>query len=262
MTEQPGERAERPGAEDGAHDGADAARTPNAEAGTSAAAESSPQAVPGGRMGQLVSAEEFSFADAVGGWRGFIESVAPGFVFVLAFLTVGGMRIPVLAAVVTMVVLVVIRLIQRSSIQQALAGVVGVAIGAIWAWRTGEPEDYFVPGLWINAIYGIATIGTMVVRWPLVGIVWGLFQGDWKGWRDQPGQMRVMQRATAVLVVMYAFRLAVQLPLYLTDQVAALGTARLAMGVPLFALTLWVVWLMVRSAAPRPEPPDQPQPTQ
>ncbi|WP_061962220.1 DUF3159 domain-containing protein [Demequina flava] len=225
------------------------------------AIEAASQKASEGRIGQMLSSDEFSFQEAVGGWRGFIESVAPGFVFVLMFLTVGGMRVPVIAAVATMAVLVVIRLIQRSSIQQALAGAVGVAIGAIWAWRTGEPEDYFVPGLWINTIYGIGTVISMVVRWPLVGIVVGLIHGDWKGWRSDPVQMRVFQRATAVLVGMYILRLAVQLPLYFTDQVAALGTARLAMGVPLFALTLWVVWLMVRNATPRPEPQDPPQPT-
>ncbi|WP_062073560.1 DUF3159 domain-containing protein [Demequina sediminicola] len=215
-----------------------------------------------GRWGKLADAEEFSFTEAVGGWRGFVESVAPGFVFVLVFLTVGGMQVPVIAAVATMVILVVIRLAQRSSIQQALSGSIGVAIGAIWAWRTGEARDFYVFGLWINIVYGLGTLLSMAVRWPLVGIVMGLFQGDWKGWRTDPVRVRIYQRATAILVVMYALRLVVQVPLYLADQTAALGTARLAMGVPLFALTLWVVWLMVRNAGPRQAPEDQPQQTQ
>lgn len=226
------------------------------------AAEAASEALNAGRLGQVMQAEEFSFADAIGGWRGFAESVAPGFVFVVAFLVDGGMRVPVIAAVVTMLVLVAVRLVQRSTIQQALTGAVGVAIGAIWAWRTGEPSDYFVWGLWINIIYGAATVVSMAVRWPLVGIAVGLLRGDWTSWRKDPRQMRVMQRASALLVAMYAVRLAVQLPLYLSDQTAALGVARLAMGVPLFALILWVVWLMVQSAAPRQEPQDPPQQTQ
>ncbi|MBN9325453.1 MAG: DUF3159 domain-containing protein, partial [Cellulomonas sp.] len=43
-------------------------------------------------------------------------------------------------------------------------------------------------------------------------------------------------------------RLAVQVPLYLQSDVAWLGTAKLAMGLPLTALVLWVSWRMVRAA--------------
>lgn len=215
-----------------------------------------------GRVGAILSSDEFSFQDAVGGWRGFFESVAPGIVFVVLFLTEGGMKVPVIAAVITMVILVIVRLIQRSSIQQALAGSVGVAIGAIWAWRTGDATDYFTPGLWINGIYAVGVIVSMLVKWPAVGIVMGALNGDWKGWRSDPALMRVYQRATAVVAGLFLLRLAVQVPLALADQTAALGTARLAMGVPLFALTLWVVWLMVRNATPRQERPAPPQQTQ
>jgi Protein of unknown function (DUF3159) len=50
---------------------------------------------------------------------------------------------------------------------------------------------------------------------------------------------------------LFLLRLAVQLPLYLAGAVVALGIARTAMGLPLFALGLWLTWLMVRrSAAP------------
>ncbi|WP_084078182.1 DUF3159 domain-containing protein [Demequina sp. NBRC 110057] len=212
-------------------------------------------------LGQALNSEEFNLAEAVGGWRGFAEAAAPGVVFVAAYLIDGSMQVPVIAAVVTMLILVAVRLVQRSSIQQALSGAVGVAIGAIWAWRTGEPSDYFVGGLWLNGAYLVGLVISMLVRWPAVGIVAGLLRGEGTGWRTRRGEMRAMQVATAILVAMFALRLAVQVPLYLSDQVAALGTARLAMGVPLFALTLWAVWIVVRSAAPASETQDPPQPT-
>ncbi len=37
-------------------------------------------------VGKLLGAERFSFADAIGGWRGLVESSLPGFVYVVAFL--------------------------------------------------------------------------------------------------------------------------------------------------------------------------------
>jgi hypothetical protein len=45
---------------------------------------------------------------------------------------------------------------------------------------------------------------------------------------------------------MFVLRLLVQLPLYAADAVTALGAARLAMGVPLFGLTVWLSWLVLR----------------
>lgn len=220
-----------------------------------------PAAQRGGRVGDVLTSEDFSFAEAVGGWRGFVESAAPGIVFVIAYLGWGGWRIPVIASVATVAVMVVVRLIQRSSVQQALAGVLGVGIGALWAWRSGDAGGYFVPGLWANGLYLAGLLISMAVRWPAVGVVVGLLKGWGTSWRADARVMRVMQLGTAVVAGMFALRLAVQLPLYLAGAVAPLGTARLAMGVPLFALTLWLVWLLVRNAAPRSTPQDPPQTT-
>jgi hypothetical protein len=214
------------------------------------------------RMGLLGQSDTFSFEAAVGGWRGLIESVAPGIVFVAAYVVWGGFRIPAIAAVSTVAVLVLVRLAQRSSPQQALAGVVGVGSGAVWAWRSGDARGFFEPGLWINAAYFAAFAISMVVRWPLVGVVVGLIRGTGMAWRQDPMAMRAMQWGTAIFAGLYALRLLVQLPLYFAGEVAALGTVKLVMGVPLFALTLWLVWLLVRNAIPGSTPQDPPPPTQ
>ena len=61
---------------------------------------------------------------------------------------------------------------------------------------------------------------------------------------------RAARRGTVTLAAMFALRLVVEVPLYLAGDraVAALGVARIVLGLPLFALTLWLVWLMVRPA--------------
>jgi thiol:disulfide interchange protein len=46
---------------------------------------------------------------------------------------------------------------------------------------------------------------------------------------------------------MFAARLVVQVPLYLADQTQWLGATKLIMGLPLYAATLWVTWLLVRA---------------
>jgi hypothetical protein len=41
-------------------------------------------------------------------------------------------------------------------------------------------------------------------------------------------------------------RLVIQLPLYLAGAVVALGVAKVALGLPLFAVAVWLSWLLLR----------------
>ena len=102
---------------------------------------------------------------------------------------------------------------------------------------------------------------SVLVGWPLVGIVVGLLRGQGAAWRKDPAAAVDRQRyrwATWLWAAMFAARLAVQVPAYLADDVALLGTARLAMGVPLWALTMWLTWLLVRGSGHRAEPAGPP----
>lgn len=215
--------------------------------------------VPSSSAMAVVAGEDFDLAAAIGGWRGLIESALPGAVFVGAFIAWGGFKIPTLAAVATVTVMVAVRLVQRTPVTQALAGVVGVALGAVWAWRVGDARGYFVPGLWMTGALGAAILLSMAVRWPAVGIVVGALRGWGSAWRADPALMRRFQWASAVYVLSQAIRLAIQLPLYFAQATAALGTAKLALGLPYYVVTLWVIWWMVRRATlssdPRPQPP-------
>ncbi|WP_413449868.1 DUF3159 domain-containing protein [Georgenia phoenicis] len=230
---------------------------PGAETAPDAVAE----AVTRSRMSQLAG-EDFSFADAIGGVRGLVESVAPGLVFVVVYLVAGQELLPPLvASLAVAVVLVVARLVGGTPVTQALGGVLGVVIGVVWAWRSGEAQDYFAFGLWTNAAYAVALLVSVLVRWPLVGVVVALLRQEGFAWRTDPAQRARLRRYTAVTwlwIGLFVARLAVQLPLYLDASTAWLGTARLVMGVPLWALSLWFTWLLVRErpdAAARPGQP-------
>jgi len=220
----------------------------------------------GARGLRALTGETFSASDAVGGVRGVLESVAPGLLFVVVYLAAGQRLVPALvAASAAALVAVVVRLVQRTPVTQALSGVVGVGVGVVWAWRTGDASDYFAYGLWVNAAYLVGTLATVLVGWPLVGLVMGLFASDgplsggsWRAavaWRDDRVLRRAYTLATLPWVAMFAVRLAVQLPLYLRDDVAWLGTAKLAMGVPLTALVLWISWQVVRPTRRRDREP-------
>lgn len=208
---------------------------------------------PSGAFAQL-AAEDFDVMATMGGVRGLLESVVPGLVFVVVFVATRELVPALVAATVLALVALGARLLARQSATMALGGFLGVMIGVVWAWRSGEAGDFFVWGLWVNAAYLVATLVSVLVRWPLVGIIMALLRGQWETWRSSPMYPRYVL-ATWLWVGMFAARLAVQLPLYFGGQVGWLGTARLVMGVPLFALILWFTWLLVRE--PEAASPDQ-----
>ena len=71
-------------------------------------------------------------------------------------------------------------------------------------------------------------------------------KGGDMSWRKDPEQVSAYSRASWVWVGLFSLRLAVQLPLYLASALTALGVARIAMGIPLFAVGIWFSWLILR----------------
>jgi hypothetical protein len=196
---------------------------------------------------RAVAGAEFSAKESVGGVRGMIESSAPGVVFVTAYLIWGGYRVPTIAALATVILMVIARLIVRERVVHALGGVFGVALGALWAWRFADPGEYFVPGFWINGATFAGLALSILVGWPIVGVVVAIVRGAPMEWRQDSRLRRRFGWATAIMAALFAAKLVVQLPLYWAHEVAALGVAKLAMGVPLFVLVAWWIWLVVRN---------------
>ena len=203
-----------------------------------------------GESGQL------DLLHAVGGWRGLAEAIVPGGVFLGVYILSQSLGIALVCALAAAGLFALTRLMQRQSLLQALAGLIGVLVCAFFAWRSGEAIDYYVTGLWINLAYFLALALSIVVGWPLLGVLFGFVRGEGMDWRQDPHRMRGYRIATGLLVAMFAARLIVQWPLYLADQVTGLGIARLAMGVPLYAAVLWIAWLISRPAAVDPEVPE------
>ena len=258
------------------HDGAPGAEPTGAQPADGSAAHAA-QA----RGMRALTASEFSLQDAVGGVRGVVEALLPGLVFVVVYLLTFELTPTLVASAGVAVLMVIVRLVQRTPVTQALSGLFGVAIGVVWAWRTGEASDFFVVGLYTNAAYLLGCLVSIVVRWPAIGVVVELFrlgfaetktvrapEGDvdpdapapnpfagFGEWRRSHALVRRYTLATWLWVALFAVRLAVQVPLYLGAQVGWLGTARLAMGIPLWAVTLWGTWILVRRSAGRTEQP-------
>jgi hypothetical protein len=198
----------------------------------------------------ITSEEPPSLVDAVGGPLGMAESALPAAAFVVTYTASGQETTPALiAAVVLGVIFAAARIVRGQTVQFALAGLGGLALSAYVVSRTGKAEDFFLPGLLANAGYAAAYLISIIVRWPLLGIILAALRGGDMSWRKDPEAVRSYSRASWVWVGLFSLRLAVQLPLYLASALTALGIARIAMGIPLFAIGIWLSWLILR---PRP----------
>jgi hypothetical protein len=190
--------------------------------------------------------EQFSLQKSIGGVRGVLESVVPLTVFSVLFGLTHDLRTACIAALVPSVLFAAVRLWRRESLLQAVSGVLGVGIGAFLALRTGRSENFFLPSIIKNGAYGAAYALSILLRWPLIGVVLGFALGEMLHWRTVPARMRVYVQATWLWVGMFGLRLAVQVPLYLLGATAALGFLSVPLGIPLFALTAYLTWLVIR----------------
>ncbi|NMN02203.1 DUF3159 domain-containing protein [Bifidobacterium panos] len=207
-------------------------------------------------LGALASAgsdDDFSVIDAIGGPRGVIESMLPGVVFVVLFVATSNLNLTIGVSAVLAVVQVIVRLIQRQSVMGALSGLLAVGICLIWAWHTHQARDYYMFGFITNAVYAVLLGVSLLVRIPALGAIIEFFRQlpteHFKAWLDGWMGDKELKKAyttiTWLWLGLFLLRLAVQVPLYVTNRVGLLGVTRLLMGIPFWALAIWVSYLVV-----------------
>ncbi|MDO9590959.1 MAG: DUF3159 domain-containing protein, partial [Microcella sp.] len=171
---------------------------------------------------------------AVGGVRGLIESLLPGFLFLVVFTITAEVAPSVLIPLGLAVVFVLVRAIMRSPIMPAVIGLIGIALSAGLALWSGRAEENFLLGFVINGVWLLALLVSLALRRPLIGVITGLLTGD-HDWRADPAKRTVLTVTTWLWVGLFSVRLGVQVPLYVAEQAAALAATKLVMGLPLYA---------------------------
>ncbi|MDD7833999.1 DUF3159 domain-containing protein [Paenarthrobacter sp. AB444] len=202
------------------------------------------------------SAGHVDMLKSAGGVQGIAESIFPGLVFLVTFTITRDLTPSLIAALAAAAVFTVVRLIQRRPLTQALAGVVGVGISAWLANTTGKAEDFYVLGFFTNLAYIAAMVLSIVLKWPVAGLLFGFVRNEGLEWRKDPERLRAYKLGTWIVVAVLALRLVVQVPLYFMGEagLTALATTRLLMGAPLYILGLWVAWLVTKPAVQPSKP--------
>lgn len=185
--------------------------------------------------------------NAMGGALGIVETVLPGLLFVAVFTLTLDPWLAIWISVAISVMFTLYRLIRRQAATQALVGLLGVVISAVLALMSNKPEVNFVVGMVTNGVYGFVFLVSILVGWPLIGVVIGLVRSEGTSWRQNRHHKRVYLGVTALWVGMFTLRLAIEFPLYLAGNIAGLATAKLVLGLPLYVPVLALTWLIVRS---------------
>ena len=184
--------------------------------------------------------------DALGGKKGLLDSGLPAVLFLIIFNISDDLQVALYGAIGTSIVLTIIRLAMKDTIQHVISGLIGVLFCAYLANRSGNASDFYIPKLLTNLAYGSEYLIANLAGWPIIGVILGPLLGENFLWRKNPQRKRAYMRAGWLWVAMFFGRIAVQYPIYKSGNVNLLGTVNLAMGYPLFIATAWGTWMILK----------------
>jgi hypothetical protein len=201
------------------------------------------------RVTSQTSPERESLASVLGGRKGAVDASLPPLAFVVGWV-VGGNSIAwgSVAAIVLAVAVGVFRIARGGKARAVVVSLAAVIVAALVALHTGRAQDFFLIQVLSNMASALLWAASVVIRWPLLGVVVGLLLGQKTKWRKDRTLLRAYSRASLTWSCQYLLRVAVYLPLWWTGQLVALGVARTVLTWPLQALTIAVSgWVLYRS---------------
>ena len=190
--------------------------------------------------------------ERMGGVAGLVYASVPTFAYVVVS-AIAGLDAAVVVAVGASAGLVLLRVVRREPIQPAVSGLLGVVVAALIAFYSGSAQGFFLPGIWMSLLMAVAFTVSLVVRRPLVGVLWNLLTSaeTTRPWRSDASVLHGFDVATLVFAAVFASRYAVQQWLYDAGATGWLAVARIAMGYPLLAVALLVTYWAARRAKRR-----------
>jgi hypothetical protein len=205
---------------------------------------------------------------ALGGRRGMVEAGVPGLIFAAVFLTTKNVQAALVGSLSAATLLLVIRLVQRSSIQFVVNAFIAIGIGWLFvrlAASSGGSADeqalaYFLPGIIWSAVYFVLGAFTNLIGWPLMGFMVGATEEDPVAWHRNPQIVKLCKNLTWMMILPGALGVLLQGPFWVlgwsdvmsaSTAVAVLAALRYGVSWPIrIAALSGMIWLLARNATP------------
>jgi hypothetical protein len=193
-----------------------------------------------------------SLRELLGGRRGALDATIPPVAFAIGWLVSGrSIGWGAAAALACGVIVGGFRLIKHDKITAVLASVAVVAAASLIALYTGRAQDFFLIQLLLNIASALAWAVSILIRWPLLGVVVGTLLGQKTRWRRDPDLLRAYNRASWVWVLgQYTLRVVVYGLLWWTGWVLALTVARVVLSWPLVTAIVAASAVVLRRSLP------------
>jgi hypothetical protein len=196
-----------------------------------------------------------SLADLLGGRSAAVDATLGPIAFVIGYFAIE--RSIAWASVIAVGVTMLIaawRLSRGDKPRAVLIGLLGVVVGVLIVMRTGRIEDIFIPRIVTNLASLLAWTVSVVIRWPLLGVVVGTLLGQKGRWRHDPDLLRAYSRGSLVWALQYLIRVAVWVPLWWAGMTGALTVASGVLTYPLIAAAIAVSWWVIQRTLPPGHP--------
>lgn len=188
-----------------------------------------------------------SLLESVGGVQGLIETTLPSFLYVVTFAFSRSVVISVSVVAIAVLALTVRHIVKKRPLTQLVGSLLGIGLAIYLTLRPGaQAGDFYLKDFWINGAYGSVLLLSVIVRWPIIGVIVGFLAGQGLTWRKDRRKVRFFDLVTLLWVGLFAVRLAVELPLYLLGDIVALGFIKLVLGLPFYLTMVWVSWRLLR----------------
>ena len=195
-----------------------------------------------------------SLLASVGGIQGVIETTLPGFLYVLSYAIFKNLYLSIGLVVSSVVLLTIRHILKKRPLSQLLGSLIGVGLAVFMTLRPGgEAKDYYVQGLVTNAIYGSVLLLSVLVRFPVIGLLVGFLTNQGISWRKDKRKLRFFDFVTLLWVGLFSIRLLVEVPLFLAGDVVTLGFVKVVLGLPFYLTMIWISWLLLRKVVSSPQ---------
>jgi len=188
----------------------------------------------------------------IGGWQGAIEGMLPPIVFVGVYLA-SNLTWAIVVTLVVAAALAVLRLARRERPIRVAGALLVVLLGAYVAYYTGSAAAYFWPLVLANALSALAFALSIMIRWPLLGVIVGPIAGTRMRWRQDPDLLRAYSRASWLWVLLNVVRALAQVPLIQGEDLWALAAIRPVFYL-LVILTILGSWAIIKRSLPAGHP--------